>query len=92
LTDLTGGTTLLQNYPNPFSGTTEIGFMLSEATLVRLSVVDQLGREVSVLVDEELSAGAHRVKWEVGTNASGIYYYVLESGGERSIKPMRVMK
>ncbi len=46
---------------------------------VRLVVYDLLGREVSVLVDGEIAAGIHEVKFEGGELASGVYVYRLYS-------------
>lgn len=49
------------------------------ATLV---VCDLAGREVSRLVDAEVSAGLHRVSWPANGNASGAYLVRLEALGE----------
>ena len=55
---------LAQNYPNPFNPSTTIKYELPKSSVVRLSVYDMLGREVSVLVDERRNAGVHEVKFE----------------------------
>ncbi|MCC6395993.1 MAG: T9SS type A sorting domain-containing protein, partial [Bacteroidetes bacterium] len=71
---------LSQNYPNPFNPSTTIKFELPAASLVRLSVFDLLGREVSVLVNEQRSAGVHDVTFDAGRLASGVYLYRLQAG------------
>ena len=68
---------LRQNYPNPFNGATSITFVLNQAGKVRLKVFDLQGREVTTLLDDELSIGEHRVVWEARKQASGVYFYRL---------------
>lgn len=72
--------TLQQNYPNPFNPSTTIKYDLPKSSMVRLSVYDMLGREVSVLVDETKNAGVHEVKCEGSNLASGVYFYRLQAG------------
>jgi lysophospholipase L1-like esterase len=72
---------LLQNYPNPFNPTTVIGYQLSVAAHVRLSVCDLLGREVVVLVNERKSPGSYMVEFDATGVASGVYLYRLTAGG-----------
>lgn len=69
-----------QNYPNPFNPNTNIKFGLPKASLVKLTVFDVLGREVSVLVNEKLDAGVFSVDWNAGKFPSGIYFYRIEAG------------
>ena len=75
---------LSQNYPNPFNPTTEIAFALSEAGTVQLAIYDLLGREVTLLVSERLSAGEYQVSWDGNDRrgasvASGVYLYRLQT-------------
>ena len=71
---------LLQNYPNPFNPSTTIKLELPKSSVVRLSVFDILGREVSVLVNERREAGAYEVKFDGSNLASGVYFYRLQAG------------
>jgi len=71
---------LHQNFPNPFNPSTEIIFTLNGRSRATLRLYDMLGREVVTLLDEEKSAGRHRVTWEAGKHASGVYYYRLVAG------------
>ncbi|MEM1042501.1 MAG: T9SS type A sorting domain-containing protein [Bacteroidota bacterium] len=70
-------------YPNPFSASATVPFELGEAGPARLSVVDVLGREVAVLHEGALAAGAHRAVLSGSRLASGVYLVVLEAGGRR---------
>ncbi len=72
---------LFQNYPNPFNPSTTISFQLSEAAVVSLKVYDVLGREASLLVNNEFkSAGNHSVIFHSDEFPSGIYIYFLSVG------------
>lgn len=83
---------LEQNYPNPFNPTTEIAFMLSEASDVRLAVYDILGREVAVLLDGLQPAGRNTVAFEANNLPSGLYLYRIETPKGETAKLMNLMK
>jgi hypothetical protein len=72
--------TLDQNYPNPFNPSTTIKFELPTSSIVRLSVFDMLGREVSVLVNERRAPGVHEVKLDGSGLSSGVYFCRLTAG------------
>ena len=72
---------LRQNYPNPFNPSTTIGYELPKSSIVKLSVFDVLGREVSALVNERREAGVHEVKFDGSGISSGVYFYRIEAGG-----------
>ena len=74
---LPGQIVLDQNYPNPFNAGTEISYRLPFAAHVRLTLYDMLGREVRVLVDEDLAAGVHRARVDANGLAWGAYLYRL---------------
>jgi subtilisin-like proprotein convertase family protein len=62
--DLLPGTfALRQNYPNPFNPATSISFALPRATHARLDVFDVLGRRVATLIDSDMPAGFHKVRY-----------------------------
>jgi cyclomaltodextrinase / maltogenic alpha-amylase / neopullulanase len=81
-----------QNYPNPFNPSTTIGFHTMSAGTVSLKIYDLLGREVAVLVNSVLPAGAHRMQWNASGVPSGMYFYALTAGSATSIKRMLVVK
>ncbi len=70
-------------YPNPFRSAATVPFEASAPGRVRLSVFDVLGREVAVLAEGDLPAGAHRAQFDGSRLASGVYLVVLEAGGQR---------
>ena len=83
---------LEQNYPNPFNPATEIRFTIPAAGQVQLTVFDVLGREVAVLVNQELAAGAHTATFDAAGLTSGIYLYRLETAGQQMTRKMMLVK
>lgn len=73
---------LSQNYPNPFNQSTLIKLQCPNSGNVSVTVYDASGREVSTLVNEYLTAGTYRLRFEGAGLASGIYYYSLIADGK----------
>jgi hypothetical protein len=87
---------LYQNFPNPFNPGTTIRYRVAgngpggvDANAgdtgpgtrpVKLSVFDILGREVAVLVDENIKPGEHEVRFDGSRLSTGVYFYKLHSG------------
>lgn len=87
---------LHQNYPNPFNPTTTIKYTLPSRSMVRLAISDLLGRQVKVLIAEEIAAGEHVVEWDGKTEtgaiaASGIYLYRLTTAWGSTSKKMLLL-
>jgi hypothetical protein len=70
---------LHQNYPNPFNPATKIKFQLKDAGAVNLTIYDMLGRELELLVNEELKPGTYEVNWKAANLPSGVYFYRLQT-------------
>ncbi len=83
---------LNQNFPNPFNPVTQISFSISTSGDVKLTVYDELGREISTLVNENLNAGSHSISFDGSNLASGIYFYRLDADGNTDIKKMMLVK
>jgi len=86
------GFELEQNYPNPFNPETTIRYSLPVADQVSLKVVDILGRDVANLVDGYQPAGAHSVTFNAANQASGVYFYRLQSRTRTITKKMLHLK
>ena len=69
------------SYPNPFNPSTTIRYELPASSYVKVSVLDLLGREVAVLVDERKDSGIHEVKFDGSGLSSGVYFCRLQAGG-----------
>jgi hypothetical protein len=83
---------LEQNYPNPFNPSTVIRFTLDAGRQTRLAVFDVLGREIAVLVNGTMPAGAHSVTFDASGLSSGTYIYRLEAGGQVLTRRMTLVK
>ncbi len=85
---------LEQNYPNPFNPTTAIGFSLLAVGNVSLRVYDILGKEVTTLLNnEQMEEGEHRIIFEANNLPSGVYFYRLSVNGKFSeTKKLVLMK
>ncbi|MBN1558738.1 T9SS type A sorting domain-containing protein [candidate division KSB1 bacterium] len=70
---------LEQNYPNPFNAGTTIQFALPHRTFVKLTVYDLLGREIALLVNEDVGAGVHKADFDADDMGSGLYCYRFET-------------
>ena len=71
---------LHQNFPNPFNPSTNIEFDLPSKSFVSLKIFDCLGREMAVLVSEELPAGVYLRRWRPKSTPSGVYFCRLQAG------------
>lgn len=81
-----------QNYPNPFNPSTRISYEIPVNSKVTLKVFDMLGRQVATLVDGWQSAGSYSVTFDAKAQASGVYIYLLETGGITLSKRMVLIK
>lgn len=68
---------LLNNYPNPFNGSTRIRYSLKEPAKIELNIFNVNGRLVETLVREFQTAGEHTAFWQSVNLASGIYFYKM---------------
>lgn len=83
---------LSQNYPNPFNPNTTIKYEISEASNIKLSVFDLLGREILVLVNEKRSAGVYSVTFDASNLSSGTYIYRIESNSQTVSRKLTLIK
>jgi hypothetical protein len=82
---------LSQNYPNPFNPTTTIEFSLPVAAEWNLTIYNILGQQVERF-GEKSEAGYHKIEWDAGRYASGVYFYRLMAGDYSATKKMILLK
>ncbi|MBK8553184.1 MAG: T9SS type A sorting domain-containing protein [Ignavibacteria bacterium] len=83
---------LSQNYPNPFNPSTNLEFGISDLGFVSLKVYDLNGRELQTLVNENLSPGNYKIKFDGSNLSSGIYFYKIIAGSYTETKQMILLK
>jgi predicted outer membrane repeat protein len=98
--DLQDQLTLSQAVPNPFSGTTEIRYLIPsghEASNVTLGVYDPTGRKVRTLVNSNQAPGAYRIAWDAtnqggGRAASGVYFLRISWNGQSQTRRVVLLR
>ena len=82
---------LLENYPNPFNPTTSLQYHLQQNDHVKLVIYNQNGQLIQTLVDEFQKAGSHKILWDAGDLASGIYFYQIITNEFTETKKMLLL-
>jgi len=83
---------LYQNYPNPFNPVTKIKYGLPKSGYVKLTVYDELGKQVEILQDGYQHANTYETVFDATNLPSGVYYYKLEADGFSDSKKMVIVK
>jgi len=75
---------LLQNVPNPFSGSTQIWFKLEKESLVSIQIFDYTGKKIKTIHGGMVEEGIHSMEFSTqeAKLATGIYFYSLEINGQ----------
>ncbi len=83
---------LYQNYPNPFNPATNFRFSISEFRLVTLKIYNILGREISVVVNNNLHPGTYTYTWDASSLPGGVYFYRLTAGSFTEVQKLTLVK
>jgi hypothetical protein len=78
----------LKNYPNPFSGSTQIEVQLNHNSFVRVYVVDMAGRMVANLNEGNLSQGKYRFDFDGTSLPKGLYFAKVMTDHQQSVVKM----
>jgi len=92
-TQVPHGFSLSEAYPNPFNPSTHIQYTLEKSGVTNLTVYNLLGQVVSRLVDNvNQNAGTYSVTVDMSHVTSGVYFYILEQGGNSIAHKMLLLK
>ncbi len=84
---------LLQNAPNPFSGTTQIWYKLDEDANISIKIFDYIGRCIKTFNQGTIDKGTHSISFSSEGLPSGVYFYTLEINSNLSdSKKMTILK
>ena len=73
-----GISSVSQNYPNPFTGTTQVDITLDKPASVVIDVTNMLGQTISS-TSKQLTEGTHTVTLNADNMKSGIYFYTVKT-------------
>ena len=71
--------------PNPFNDILHISYSIPTTGFVNLAVYDIKGRYLDCILNHTAKAGKNTVDWRKDGLASGVYFIVLETSGQRLI-------
>jgi len=91
-TQVEKGIFLGQNYPNPFNPSTSIRYALHRSATVSLIVYDLTGREMQNIDLGRQTTGFHFITLQTTDWPSGVYVYVLRSGGAEISRKMTLIR
>ncbi|HFA48719.1 MAG TPA: hypothetical protein ENJ95_06860 [Bacteroidetes bacterium] len=85
--------TLSQNYPNPFSFSTTIPYILTQPAPVELVIYNAVGQRIKTLINKPQPAGEYEIQWDgKGNNniqvSNGVYWYILKVDSIIQIKEL----
>ncbi|MCX6150667.1 MAG: CHRD domain-containing protein [Ignavibacteriales bacterium] len=83
---------LSQNYPNPFNPSTTINFSIPQNSFVTIKVYNNIGKEVTTLVNEQKPTGNYNVVFNGNNLASGVYFYRMIADGIVYTKKLMLLK
>jgi hypothetical protein len=88
---------LYQNYPNPFNPFTKIRFDVPKnnghkSMNIRLYIYDIKGREIAMLINQELEPGSYKIDLDASKYPSGSYYYKIVTDEFTDTKKMALVK
>jgi hypothetical protein len=73
---------VLQSYPNPTNGITDIVVETAQPAAVGVEIFNMTGQKVMDIPSRQLSSGAHTLRFDASSLTSGVYFYSVTSGAE----------
>ncbi len=70
----------LSAYPNPFNPVTKINYEIPEESIVKISVYNNIGKEITTLFNSKQKPGNYNIEWNAKDYASSVYFIKVQSG------------
>jgi len=84
---------LLQNVPNPFTGSTQIWYKLNAESNVKIKVYNSTGQLISTINQGTKTKGTHHFDYNANGLQNGIYLYTISINGQTTdSKKMTIME
>lgn len=83
---------IISIYPNPFNPRTIIDYDLRNSAHTRLEIYDLHGNKIKTLINEIQEKGTHRVIYDAGDLASGLYLCSIKQGMNYDIEKITLLK
>jgi len=82
----------LNNYPNPFNGSTTVSYTLKQDAEIELAVFDVLGKKVATIDKGLKTTGKHSTVWDAENINQGIYLVQLKVNQQTITKKIIITK
>jgi hypothetical protein len=82
---------LLQNVPNPFTGSTQIWYKVEKKANVTISITDLTGKEIRKIEQGTKDKGTYKAEFVNSALTPGTYFYSLIIDGQKSDTKKMVM-
>jgi hypothetical protein len=79
-----------QNYPNPFSTTSDILVRLMESTNLSIEIYNLTGQKVLEVNRGQLPAGSYIFTVDGSSMSSGVYFYTVTAGTQKVTRKMLI--
>ncbi len=86
------GFTLEASYPNPFNPKFTVPFRLTDTRNIDIRLYDMSGKLVNTVAAGEYPAGEYNIKVSCDHLGSGVYLLMTNTGGQRSVQKMLLVK
>lgn len=83
---------LSQNFPNPFNPLTSIKFSVFKNENVNITIYNSAGKQVEVLINENMKPGEYETTWDGSEMSSGVYFYTITTSAFIETKKMILIK
>lgn len=80
----------LELYPNPAQDLLNISLVMQEKSDVQITLTDLNGREIAMIRNGELQAGANTIQYETSGLASGMYLLVVSDGKTKQVRKLAI--
>ncbi len=83
---------ILKIHPNPSYGMTEVSFRTYEQDFVLIQLINQDGKEITVLNQKTINSGEHKFQFNTSNIPSGIYFIKMKTSKFTDSKKIIILK